>query len=319
MQYIDKILVNMNDIIIKKLIENIEKTNDNKSSHWKLLLPEEKKFKDYKHLDDQLSRYFNKKNDFLDKFEHLGGGSFTLKSKKDVLHKLLQKTLYGNNIFKTNTFKKYKTIFDKQNRFMDNDAIRHIFTYEKLKKILNPISIKSICIIGDGKLNGVLGAYLTFPKAKIYTINLSEILINDYLILKDFKDELKISTELVDNIKFKITDKKLYLVPSNFKKILLNKKIDLFINIAAFQEMNMNEINQYFKIIKNNKSKLYCCNREYKKLPGGEELFFDKYKWGKSKKIFWEYCPWYHKYFDLNFPFIHKYDGKLKHCLVDFE
>ena len=41
--------------------------------------------------------------------------------------------------------------------------------------------------------------------------------------------------------------------------------------------MNMNEINQYFKIIKNNKSKLYCCNREYKKLNGGEEVFFDKY------------------------------------------
>ena len=45
MQYIVKILVNMNDIIIEKLIENIEKTNENKSSHWKLLLPEEKKFK----------------------------------------------------------------------------------------------------------------------------------------------------------------------------------------------------------------------------------------------------------------------------------
>ena len=316
MQYIVKILVNMNDIIIEKLIENIEKTNENKSSHWKLLLPEEKKFKDYKNLEDQLSRYFNKKNDFSDKFEHLGGGSFTLKSKKDVFHQLLQKILYGNSIFKTNTFKKYKTIFDNQNRFIDNDTIRHIFTYEKLKKIINPTSI---CIIGDGKLNGVLGAYLTFPKAKIYTINLSEILINDYLILKDFKDELKISIGLVDNVKFKINDKKLYLVPSSFKHFLLNKKINLFINIAAFQEMNMNEINQYFEIIKNNKSKLYCCNREYKKLAGGEELFFDKYKWGKSKRIFWEDCPWHQKYFDLNFPFIHKYDGKVKHCLVDFE
>ena len=55
-----------------------------------------------------------------------------------------------------------------------------------------------------------------------------------------------------------------------------------------------------------------------KKLTGGEELFFDKYKWGKSKRIFWEDCPWHQKYFDLKFPFIHKYDGNIKHCLVDF-
>ena len=82
--------------------------------------------------------------------------------------------------------------------------------------------------------------------------------------------------------------------------------------------MNMDEINEYFKIIKNNKSKLYCCNREYKKLIGGEELFFDKYPWGKHKKIFWEDCPWHQKFYSFRPPFIQQYDGNIKHCYVDF-
>ena len=98
----------------------------------------------------------------------------------------------------------------------------------------------------------------------------------------------------------------------------MNKKIELFINIAAFQEMTTNEISEYFEIIKNNKSKLYCCNREYKKLPGGEESYFDKYPFSNSKKIFWEDCPWKQKFYSLKPPFIHKYNGNSKHCLVDF-
>ena len=82
--------------------------------------------------------------------------------------------------------------------------------------------------------------------------------------------------------------------------------------------MTFNELNEYFKIIKKNKSKLYCCNREYKKLYANEELYFDKYPWEDSKRIFWEDCPWYQKYYSSKFPFIHKYHGNIKHCLVDF-
>ena len=47
------------DLIIKKLINNINKTNQNKSSHWK--------------------KYLNKNDIFLNEYEHLGFGSFTKK------------------------------------------------------------------------------------------------------------------------------------------------------------------------------------------------------------------------------------------------
>ena len=82
--------------------------------------------------------------------------------------------------------------------------------------------------------------------------------------------------------------------------------------------MSSEEVKKYFEIVKNNKAILYCCNREYKKLYDGEELYFDKYPWSNCRKIFWEDCPWHKKYYSLRPPFIHNYDGRIKHCLVDF-
>jgi hypothetical protein len=285
----------MNDYIIKKLLDNIKKTNQNKSSHWE--------------------KYLQNSSNFKDKFKSLGFGSYTVKTYKDIFYKFLQKIIFNNKIFNSKSYKKYEKLFDEENRFIDVDTLRHVFTFEKIKKISNP---KRVCIIGDGKLNGVLGINLTFPDSEIFSINLSETLINDYIILKESTNDLANSINLVDNLDFKINGKKLYLVPSNFKDFLLDKNIDLFINIASFQEMKMGEVKQYFKIIKNNKSKLYCCNREYKKLFGGEELCFNKYPWGNFKKNFWEDCEWHQKYYSLKFPFIHKYDGNMMHCLIDY-
>lgn len=285
----------MNENIITKLINNIDLSNQNKSSHWKKYLPADV--------------------NYLNHFKSNNFGTFTKKNIiRNYFENLLAKIVFGKDIFKTKTYENYLTVFNKIERHVDNDAFRHIFTFEKLKKIVNP---QSICIIGDGKINGVLGAYLTFPSAKIFSVNLSEILINDYIIL-DQIDIFKKSITLVDDISSSKKNKLLTLVPSNHKKFLLNKDIELFINIASFQEMTKIEIENYFKIIKNNKSKLYCCNREYKKLPGGEEIFFDKYPFSNAKKIFYEDCPWHQKFYSLEPPFIHDYDGNIKHSLVEF-
>ena len=285
----------MNDVIIKKLINNIKESNKNKSSYWA------------RHLDES--------SDFLDINKNFNFGSYTKKSFKNIGHNFLSRIIHGNKIYTYDVYKKYKIIFDKIDRFIDIDTSRHIFIFEKIKKFLNP---KKICIIGDGKINGVLGAHLTFPKAKIFSVNLSETLISDYLILKKIDLDLKDSITLVEDINFTASDKILHLIPSNLKNFLLDKKIDLFINVASFQEMTAREINNYFNIIKNNRSNLYCCNREYKKIYGGEELYFDKYPWNNCQKIFWENCSWHKKYYTLRPPFIHNYDGNVKHCLVDF-
>jgi hypothetical protein len=285
----------MSDDIIKRLISNINQSNQDKSSFWKKYLPTDA--------------------DYLNHLKSFGTGAYTRKNKvKNYFENLLAKIVFGKDIFKTKTYEKYLNVFNKIGRQIDNDVFRHIFTFEKLKKYLNP---KSICIIGDGKINGVLGAYLTFPSVKIFSVNLSEVLINDYIILNQI-NILKESITLVEDINSSKKNKLLTLVPSNLKKFLLNKDIELFINIASFQEMTKIEIENYFEIIKNNKSKLYCCNREYKKLPCGEELFFDKYPFSNAKKIFYEDCHWHQKFYSLRPPFINNYDGNIKHCLVEF-
>jgi len=49
--------------------------------------------------------------------------------------------------------------------------------------------------------------------------------------------------------------------------------------------MEMSEINNYFEIIKSNKSLLYCCNREHKKLPDRKNIYFNKFPWGELKRL----------------------------------
>ena len=284
----------MKDLIITKLQNNIKNTNRNKSSYWKQHLPEN-------------ADILNENNFFM-------FGTYTKKSLKNNFLDILARIIFKKNIFKTKLYKKIKTVFDYNNRKIDIDTIRHIFTFEKIKLYYNP---QKICLIGDGKLNGVLSAYLQFPNAKIYSVNLSEVLINDYIILTKTNIDLKNSVDIIDNINFKGKNK-LTLVPSNFKEFLFNQDIDLFINIASFQEMTTDEIDNYFKIIKKNRAKLYCCNRQYKKLYGGEEIYFERYPFSNSKKLFWGDCPWYQKWYSIRPPFIHNYDGNVMHCLVDF-
>lgn len=284
-----------NDSEILNLLEkNISKSNDNKSSHWKYHL---KKNSNYKNI-----------------YEGLGFGCFTKKNYKKIFHFFLQRKILGKNFFLSGTYKNYKKVFDLINRQIDVDTFRHIYTFELLKKF-NP---KTICVIGDGKINGVLGANLTFPNAKIFSVNLSETLINDYLILKKTNLKIKNSIKVILSENDTVDENQLFFIPSNFKNFLVNKKIDLFINIASFQEMDFLEIQKYFEIIKNNKSILYCCNREYKELSGGEKLYFNKYPWGEGKKEFFEDCPWHQKYYSRKFPFIHKYAGNIKHCLINY-
>ena len=282
--------------IQNKLKKFIKDTENNKSTHW------------LNHLDKQ---------NFEDIYLGMGFGSFTKKKPlKSLAHRLLATLTFGLDIFKSKEYLVYKKIFDKMNRQIDTDAIRHIFTFKLLKQYSNA---KNICVIGDGKSNFVLGSIMLHPEAKIFSINLSETLINDYLILKKFNilDDryIQVITTIDDKIDF---NKKLILIPASLKKFLLNVDIDLFVNIVSFQEMNIEEIKNYMDIIKQKKTLFYCCNREYKKLYGQEELYFDRYPFGDGLKIFEENCPWHQKYYSFKPNFIHKYDGNIKHCLIDY-
>ena len=40
--------------------------------------------------------------------------------------------------------------------------------------------------------------------------------------------------------------------------------------------------------------------------------------WELGKRLFFQDCPWHQKYYSSKFPFVHKYDGNIKHCLIDY-
>ncbi len=287
------------DKISKNLLDYLRLTDKDKSSHWDNL------------LKNQINNIENLNRNF-------GFGSFENKNFiRSILHFILSRYLFGTDVFKTKEFKGYFEIFNNYNRQIDVDAIRHILTFKLLKsRDINP---SKICVIGDGKANFVIGSYLNFPKAKIYSVNLAETLLHDYYILKHFNIFNESEIKVVNKKEDLYEEAKLYLIPSSEKNLIKNFDIELFINMVSFQEMKFEEIEKYFTIIKsNNRPYLYCCNREEKVLLGGEKLRFSDYPWGDAKKLFDEECSWHQYYYRFRFPFIKKYDGKILHSLVKF-
>ena len=285
--------------ILQKLNNYLKKSNNYKSSFWLNRLDDEK---------------------YLDTKKFLGFGSFTNKNLvSDLAHKFFQSKIYGNEVFETEEYKKYKNFFKKQNRIINIDNIQHVFFFKKIRENIRK-KINSACVIGDGKINFLSGMLSIYPEAKIYSINLSEVLIHDYLLLKKYnilnEESICVVEKEEDLLKPEI---KLFLIPPDNSEVLKNNRIDLFVNFSSFQEMKFSDIENYFDIVKSNKSYLYTCNRYHKILPAGEVLNFNDYPWGDGSKIFFEKCEWISKYYSFKYPFFYNYDGDHWHCLISYE
>jgi len=260
--------------------------------------------------------------DFTNLQSTLGSGSFTeldtaIKKFKYVFLKFLIKKTWEKEVFDSVFFKNYENLCDKQNRMIDFTVIAHAFTLQILdeKKLLNG----KICTIGDGKANFITGCLFSKNNITLYSVNLPQALIQDYLIIKKFNilndENIKVVNSEEDLNSKNI---KLFLIPAEKKSLLKNQNINLFSNIVCFQEIPKTETREYFEIIKNNKGYLYCCNREEKKLYDGEIIKYYDYPWGDCRKIFEEECLLYRKYYSLRPPFIHKIKDKIIHSLTKF-
>ena len=279
-----------------------------KSSHW---LNELKTFK----LEDDFSLNHN----------NFGFGNLEKNTIiRKIYHQFFQRIIFSKNIFHSKKYIQFQKIFELQNRVLDFDIMRHVHTFIYLEELLfRNENINKICIIGDGRTNFLSPSYHLNYFDKIISVNLTETLIVDLLLLeKDDsirKDEVKV-VNTKEEINESLLDKniKIILVSSQFNRILLDEDIDFFVNICSFQEMTLEVINDYFEIIKSNKSFLYCCNREKKELVGGEIIEFGKYPWGDVDVLFFEECPWHKKWYThTKFPFIFNYDLVL-HKLVKY-
>ena len=227
---------------------------------------------------------------------------------------LIFKSIILKNIF----IKKYKSICKKQSRLFDHSLILHSIVLEMLYK--KGLLKGNVCTIGDGKANFVTGLLFTENIKKIYSVNLPQSLIQDYLILKKHNliDDKYIT--VVENEEDLYEEQiKLFLVPAQNKNLLNDKAINLFVNMSSFQEMPLSETHSYLDIISSNNAYLYSLNRE-------EKIMYDKkkinyYEYGIDKKseiIIEEEAKFVKYYYNLRFPFIHKKKSKVISTLAKF-
>jgi hypothetical protein len=284
----------------------------NKSSHW-----------DY-HL-----KGFDKDEILKDNILPLGFGGFSGRSLRGRLYHALSQRLLFSELGKYWSFKSYrvaKQVAKKQNRNIDFDLLRHVFTFNLLinqnSYISNP---HNVCVIGDGMSNFLSIAIGINFGSKLVSINLPEVLMNDLILLmrlgivssevKIAQNKGELSTYLND------TETRIILVVAADSTAVADCGIDLFVNICSFQEMTLPTINTYFDLIKSNSAMFYCCNREKKVLYGGETIIFDQYPWGKCEVAFDEECPWNKFFYQIrtDLKFKRETDGRVRHKLVSYQ
>jgi len=220
---------------------------------------------------------------------------------------------------------KAKYVAKRQGTIFSYDCLRQALSLALMSQSLNDIlSAKGarICIIGDGY--GYLASLFktVFPNIQVVEVNLGKTLLfdaayvqkvfpnEDVLLLQDKKDCVDAQS---GSASF------LFLEAEHYDWIE-ELKIDLFINIASMQEMNLSVVQNYLQFMRNSKGDgkyFYCCNRIEKHLPDGEVVRFSEYGWQEDDKIvFDELCPWYQKFPVPYPPFWKPFDGPIQHRLT---
>lgn len=211
-----------------------------------------------------------------------------------------------------------------QGRLFNYDCIRQVLA---LHDILQAIPIpQTICIIGDG--HGFMGCLIKqiFPTCQIISVNLAKILFFDvyYTMIVFPRQAAILLTDHTDITGYRLppslsNDPPVLFLTAEDCQLMEGLNIGLFINIASFQEMEPNVINEYFRLMRTSVAAtayLYCCNRETKTLPDGTQVEFENYPWGDAQVVFQGYPEWYRRFPTTRPPFWHQFDGQMYHKLV---
>ena len=211
-----------------------------------------------------------------------------------------------------------RRIVEDQSRLLTYDIVRQIFS---LALIRNYIDMESSAgcnlVIGDGY--GVFTTLIALfvPQQKIISVNLTKPLLLDLaysskVIPKSNIALVRNSDELLEafsNEKIQIIG-----VRADDAKCLVEVPIGLAVNIVSMQEMDPPVVEEYFNLLRKNKSKktaFYCCNKLYKRLADGAELKFNDYPWQPGDEVLHDsICPWSQWYYDKIPPFWHYRKGE---------
>jgi len=261
----------------------------------------------------------NLKNDSLT--VEFGGTLFgDFENKKSSLGKLfdLPKTIFNSRLKSTldsGMLKALDETCSSMGRDVSFDCIKQALSINKILQNDVALDRKTICIIGDGY--GFLGIFLKklFPNSKIVSINLGRILIFDLLLTHSSLPNAKCNL-VMDDLSYD-PEYDFNFIPAEVIFDMNITNIDLFVNIASMQEMDLTVVHKYFDFMRMQKSKetfFYCCNRTTKTLPDKSIINFDDYKWNNEDIVYFdEVCPWYQKVPMSRPPFIKSFDGEIRH------
>ena len=183
----------------------------------------------------------------------LSGGGFGDFKKLTLVNSLLNIPIFVYLLFNSWLKLRLKTFYTtllytiKSGQIFSYDVTRSALTIDYLEKNIGDLNSKTITIIGDGY--GRLGCLikLLFPESKVTYINLGRSLLFDYYY--SFRVFPKLQHKLIKNFDNFTAD--FNYVEAEFHK-QFKIKSDIFINIASMQEMNLEQINDYFTMIKQN-------------------------------------------------------------------
>lgn len=298
------------DSIRTSLTMDLPESSKAKSSHWK---------------------FHTREASISKNFRITGINGFSNRGKKfpgsTKLHLRNLKRLYPWAIHEidSKSFKDAIEICHSQSREIDSCVARHVFTLNLLENF-REVSHQNVCVIGDGQANFVsLALSRNFCK-KLISINLTEVLLSDLDLLENLHsiapEEISFATSAPEVSAFlENPTQKLLLVSAQNASIVSSLGIDLFVNIASFQEMTPAHVEEYFEIIRSNRAFLYCCNRIEKKLYGGELNRFFDFPWNGSQIYLDELCRWHQHSYSLRSLQLYKrfeFDGGIWHRLVKF-
>lgn len=293
-----------------KLIQHLPASDLQKSSHW---------------------QYFTKERLINSDGEISGMSGFGTRVvsslRRKLAHGVLQRHLLGwsNPIFSSLPYRRALSVCSRQARLVDMDVIRHCFTIDLLsqwhKRLGSP---KSVCVIGDGQANFVTAAISSGLYQKIVSINLADILLSDLDLIIDsglVSEEQIVLIESINDFENFLMESslKIGMLCADQSHLLAERMVELFINIASFQEMRLDTVSHYFEIVQSNFASLYCCNRVSKVLPDGEALIFEEYPWGTADILMDELCPWHQHFYSSRPPFVRPYDGPTQHRIVTYK
>ena len=250
-----------------------------------------------------------------------GFGEITRRSAKlRLYHWLLQfpyKMRFGRYMRLVGALKSAKSITSVQNRLVDLDVLRQVFTFVFCRDKIPQFSTKqSSLVIGDGF--GTLSSLLYKNTShKIICVNLNEVLLVDYYFSRGIiPNEETVLAETIEDLNEAMETERIRFIclRADNHEHLKTIPIDIVFNTASMQEMDPHIIEQYFSDMRECKSDnlyFYCCNRLEKVLPDGTMVKFNDYPWNSSDEILVdELCPWHqYLYTGKKPPFYFKYDG----------